>query len=146
MKEQEKFTLMNEQEKFMTFTAKKLEACVQIALTNNNILELTDAEYYWHMDSQASYLVASLRKKVLANGIETVCFECSYPKDWWEAFKERWFPKFLLNRYPVEYEIKTFKREVYTRICPHQSVTPRTSHFHFLEGLPEVEDLGETNE
>jgi hypothetical protein len=26
-----------------------------------------------------------------------------YPKDWWEAFKERWFPKWLLERYPAQY-------------------------------------------
>ena len=28
-----------------------------------------------------------------------------YPKDWKEAFKERWFPKFLLNRWPVKYSV-----------------------------------------
>lgn len=27
----------------------------------------------------------------------------SYPEDWWQAFKERWFTKFLLRRYPVRY-------------------------------------------
>lgn len=24
-----------------------------------------------------------------------------YPADWWQAFKERWFPQWLLKRYPV---------------------------------------------
>lgn len=28
-----------------------------------------------------------------------------HPKTWLDAFKERWFPKFLLERYPVEYVI-----------------------------------------
>lgn len=28
---------------------------------------------------------------------------CQYPADWKEAFKERWFPKWLLKRYPVKY-------------------------------------------
>ncbi len=26
-----------------------------------------------------------------------------YPSDWWQAFKERWFPKWLRKRYPVQY-------------------------------------------
>lgn len=27
-----------------------------------------------------------------------------HPTDWWQAFKERWYPGFLLRRYPVKYE------------------------------------------
>ena len=27
---------------------------------------------------------------------------CAYPKDWWQAFKDRWFPKWLKRHYPVE--------------------------------------------
>lgn len=27
--------------------------------------------------------------------------EYSYPADWWQATKERWFPRWLLRRYPV---------------------------------------------
>lgn len=26
-----------------------------------------------------------------------------YPRTWWSAFKERWFPLWLLRRFPVEY-------------------------------------------
>lgn len=26
-----------------------------------------------------------------------------YPANWWEALKERWFPKFMLKRWPVLY-------------------------------------------
>lgn len=27
-----------------------------------------------------------------------------YPSTWWDAFKERWYPKWLLKRFPVEYD------------------------------------------
>jgi hypothetical protein len=27
-----------------------------------------------------------------------------FPSTWWQAFKERWFPKFLLNKFPVDYK------------------------------------------
>ena len=26
-----------------------------------------------------------------------------YPRDWWEALKERWFPQWALKRWPVRY-------------------------------------------
>lgn len=29
--------------------------------------------------------------------------EIRYPLDWWQAFRERWFPKFWLKWYPVKY-------------------------------------------
>ncbi|GAH23701.1 unnamed protein product [marine sediment metagenome] len=28
-----------------------------------------------------------------------------YPKDWWQAFKERWFPEKFKERWPIEYKI-----------------------------------------
>jgi len=34
--------------------------------------------------------------------------EISFPSDWWEAVKERWFPEWLLKRYPVEYTKRVF--------------------------------------
>lgn len=29
---------------------------------------------------------------------------CDIPADWWQACKERWFPKWLKRRYPVRYD------------------------------------------
>lgn len=37
-----------------------------------------------------------------------------YPSTWWDAFKDRWFPKFLKTRFPVSWD--EFK--IYN-ICPH---------------------------
>lgn len=28
-------------------------------------------------------------------------FEVSYPKTWWQHFKQRWFPQWILKKYPV---------------------------------------------
>lgn len=35
-----------------------------------------------------------------------------YPSDWWQAFKERWFPEWALKRWPVETTIVTAKRGI----------------------------------
>jgi len=45
--------------------------------------------------------------------------EIRYPADWWEAFKERWFPRWLLKRYPVKYHEETVEaREIYPTVGP----------------------------
>lgn len=35
--------------------------------------------------------------------------EFKYPADWWQAFKERWFPAWLLKSYPVIYTHREFQ-------------------------------------
>lgn len=43
----------------------------------------------------------------------------SAPADWWEHFKLRWFPAWLLNKYPVKLMIETFTfREIYPDFNP----------------------------
>lgn len=37
-------------------------------------------------------------------------FTIEYPADWWQAFKERWFPESCKRRWPVEYKRYEFKR------------------------------------
>ena len=40
-------------------------------------------------------------------------FEIKYPSDWWQAFKERWSPRWALRRWPVQYERKNIKLTAY---------------------------------
>lgn len=44
-----------------------------------------------------------LRTHVYIHGQKATTLLVSFPKNWWEAFKERWFPKLLLKRSPVKY-------------------------------------------
>lgn len=37
-------------------------------------------------------------------GKQMTYVEFKWPATWWEAFKERWFPKAWLKWYPVKYE------------------------------------------
>jgi hypothetical protein len=36
----------------------------------------------------------------------------SYPKDWWQAFKDRWFPKWLKWKYPIKLSVHKFEYKV----------------------------------
>ena len=49
----------------------------------------------------ADGIVLRVRQDILGREIERI--ECRYPADWWQAVKERFAPKFILNRWPVKY-------------------------------------------
>lgn len=36
----------------------------------------------------------------------------TYPKDWWQHFKQRWFPVWLRRKYPVQYKSEKFEMGV----------------------------------
>jgi hypothetical protein len=55
----------------------------------------------------------------------------SYPKNWRESFKERWFPRWLKSRYPIRY----VEKPVY-KVCPHIDIKFRDNpnpHLGFLK-------------
>jgi hypothetical protein len=44
-------------------------------------------------------IVLCIRQDTFGRALDKV--EIKYPADWWQAFKQRWFPKWILKRYPV---------------------------------------------
>lgn len=48
--------------------------------------------------------------------------EVKYPADWVQAFKQRWFPGWLLQRYPVRMTAVRVCVKTIQRMCPHLSV------------------------
>lgn len=58
------------------------------------------------------------------------------PRDWWEHFKQRWFPRWLEERFPVEYGIGTEYEYGPIYVCPHASEKwdkNQMLHFSFLK-------------
>ena len=50
-------------------------------------------------------------------GREIERIECRWPADWWEAVKQRWFPKWMLKRWPVQEEVRRLTaRELYPKV------------------------------
>ena len=60
-----------------------------------------------------------------------------YPSDWKEAFKERFFPKWLLRKFPIHYTQKpSLVKKVYvTRFiknCPHMDTPDKEEHIRWM--------------
>lgn len=69
------------------------------AMASRLMLHNVELDQYW--EYQMDHLVTALHAKVWAQEVDTAATR--HPRDWWEAFKERWFPAFLLVRWPVKY-------------------------------------------
>jgi hypothetical protein len=79
----------------------KLQFGMQQLLSDQFLLEAPVEFIREHM---MSAVMANFHAFVWAESKSAKHIEVKYPCDWKEAFKERWFPKWLLNRYPVKYK------------------------------------------
>lgn len=56
-----------------------------------------------------------------------------YPADWWQAFKERWFPSFLRDRYPIIYSVREIDvKAIYPRLR-NRMLYPEVEHVIHVE-------------
>ena len=96
------------------------------------------------VDGMTRAYVAQIETKLKGNMIkETVegrdTAVVQFPRDWWQHFKQRWFPKRALRRWPVlmqdrKYPVRLdITKEI--RVCPHTALTGnRHAHMDFLAG------------
>jgi len=62
---------------------------------------LLESSVYTEMDYARQALEINVRGYLWGEDQKGYSFQ--YPRDWWEAFKERWFPARLKLRWPVKY-------------------------------------------
>ena len=66
----------------------------------NLLDESVTIEWDWYVNR----IVVMVKNMMWAEDLKK--YEFKWPRDWWQALKERWFPEWLLERYPIEYTIK----------------------------------------
>jgi hypothetical protein len=116
-----------------TLVANKLLVCVGQDFPLENLLFARNhATVETMIDAVARRLTVQLRTYLLA-GKEHAEDGATvrWPADWWQAFRERWFPKWWLRRWPVRYQ-SVVTRKYIRRVCPHVNlVTPGEHQVHF---------------
>ena len=65
--------------------------------------ELLDANINLRYDWVTDYIITQVRGYIWSEQLEH--HEVRYPSDWWQAFKERWFKLWMLEKWPVKYKI-----------------------------------------
>lgn len=71
--------------------------------------DLTQFKATSHNDFDTGHIVERLRASVYGEPLQSG--EFNFPDGWYEAFRERWFPKFMLKRKPIKY--LTYKQTSY---------------------------------
>jgi len=70
--------------------------------------------------------------KVYGMPQERIVIHKRWPADWWQAVRERWFPRWWLRRHPVRYERVDVDQTIYAAVCPHLHAAPRRSHLDWM--------------
>ena len=64
-----------------------------------DLLASTEADVF--LDQYSASVVVRLQASVLGETVPEV--DVKFPVTWWDAVKDRWFPKWSLRWFPVEY-------------------------------------------
>jgi len=59
-----------------------------------------------------------------------------WPKTWWDAFKARWFPLWLLRRFPAEFDEFSINRPVYKAAYVNVVTPDRDKTWLYVERAP----------
>lgn len=121
-------------EGFQTVTLKKLEWSLQHKLSRITLDNFKpDVDVY--IDQVTEDIAISVRDYIWKEDLLPV--EVSWPSDWWQAFKDRWFPAWLKKRYPVQLDGRKFSFHIcypdYRPSLPHQISTVRVPVKSFTE-------------
>jgi len=76
--------------------------------------------------------IRTLETYVVGMPSERIVVHRKWPADWWQAFRERWFPKRWLERHPVKYEAVDIDRQLYAAVCPHVAIPGSQKHLEWM--------------
>lgn len=93
---------------------------------------LTDEFLDLRYDSSLRAFVVNLQRQLLAAGEMTTTETLDYPADWWEHFKQRFFPKWALRRWPCKTKTLSVTAITFARVCPHDKRDRIIDDNHYL--------------
>ena len=85
-----------------------------------------------HEDIFSQSIILQFRTWIHGMTKERVTVHETWPSDWWQAFKERWFPQWALRRWPVKHERIDIDQPIYLAVCPHIEDTKQGTHLEWM--------------
>jgi hypothetical protein len=92
---------------FETATLEKLQFGIQKEVSRQILDPTNQTRIKAYISDISNNIVVQVRTFVWAEKLDPVVI--THEKTWWDAFKKRWFPQWLLKRYPVEYKTHTIQ-------------------------------------
>ena len=102
--------------KFEEIILKRIKLQTSIMIDGRDFLLENNVGYRSYEDHVVGTLIHNLTLQLASHQLKHE--EITYPADWVQAFKERWFPKWLLKKFPVKYTTIVFDvKELYDKIA-----------------------------
>lgn len=76
-------------------------------------------------------LITRLSAFVTCAQADKFCYYFEYPENWWEALKLRFFPNWLIIKFPIKFKIVDIAVDKYI-ICPHLPFESKMVHKTWL--------------
>lgn len=79
-------------------------------------------------ENVGAYFCAEMCAYLMGKRLDTVTID--YPVNWWEAFKEHWFPNWALDRWPARRKIHTITINAF---IPEAQIYPGKSQYIVMD-------------
>ena len=113
-----------------TVELERLKLCI-IQRLDEKLLDQFAAPRKVAIETMGNFLADEIAIQVVqaVYGHDLEVIECRYPADWWQAFKERWFPAWAKERWSVLYRhYRLTAKELYPKVS-----APRQEYHILLE-------------
>ena len=105
-------------------------------------VELLEGNYELTMQrliGKRDMMLMNMSSYILGMPKERIEVDKKWPATWWDAFKERWFPQWMLRRWPVEYERIYIDQQIFHAVCPHLNVKDKSTHVKWMYDISQGE-------
>ena len=88
----------------------------------------------------ADMFTGNLQAFMWGNQITSTTQETAVPTTWWDAFKEVYFPNWLLDRFPMKTTTIIIETK-FMHVCPHLNIASRNDERIHMQFLTPTEQL-----
>ena len=100
------------------------------AFYRQDLRDLEPSIFTADLEDAGEQMIVKLSATILGETLQKI--EVRYPADWRQAFKARWFPRWALRRWPIEYVIRTMEVQAVYPSLRHPDCKPYL--IPFLDG------------
>ena len=95
---------------------------------------LTNSDINTWRDRLTHQLVFQIRMRLAAKESVLKTTIVTYPADWWQHFKQRWFPSWAKKMWPVIMTTQQIPVSI-MRVCPHVKIREGATHLNWVTGI-----------
>lgn len=84
------------------------------------------------IDDCGRRLAIQLKTHILGIEGEQITVSKQWPRDWWQAVRERFMPQWWLLRHPVVYDEINIDERQFLAVCPHVHIESPDRHIEWM--------------